>query len=656
MRKRACDACHKRKIQCDGVEPSCDWCSHHQLACTFDREIRTRKRAVSKQSSSTSLKASATPVVEETLAHRLQRLEKLLVESINRSQASTGSPQDRSGTPGSALQTPTPASSLPPDNVTSNLTSAASPHASCFGKLHFAGYHLGEISSFNGVPYFSASGREWIRSRTAELPVFPDIFNDDVSPRSLQQRLDFGSWGESNEPALPVRAAAEEYLRFFEASHFRLVFPVVDGALFLDTINAAYGTPVSDTRPVTAKACLFSFLSVVTLFVEEYRRPQIHSLDGDDMAAKAQHLLPPALQEFNLASLQTMIMLTMYQLFSGRIQSSIIFHSLACRILFILGGHTLANPWAPSSEAEVTRRMQKHLRKLFWLTYTLDKELSLRTGQPPCIADEHCDLSLPPGYAETQYMDKYLFADAAQLDETAVPILPGDLRLTLIKSKTCRLLYSAEAMRKSDAELLRDIRELDDELERWRLSVPMKHRPSLSVRRDVAVNSALTDLPDSVRLIVINFEYHYLVATIHRATGRCRAWAKGSSGEMAGISSSLMLSVEASRSTLLYIRNAIPALPVEAFCMMLFYPVSAILTLFCSILLDPLGPQAQDDLELLDSAPHLIRGIRVRQLTENEMLHLKLVDEFVSELSRLANCAIREARRRRDGPTQPALY
>lgn len=177
---------------------------------------------------------------------------------------------------------------------------------------------------------------------------------------------------------------------------------------------------------------------------------------------------------------------SIHQLFSGQIPLCAIYHSLAVRVIFMLGGHVLADPWSISGDTVALNasgrlaQQNMHLRKLFWLCYLLDKEISLRTGQPPAIPDDHCDLTLPVGYLDMQYLDEYLYADAAHLDETAVPLLPGDLRLTMIKSKACRLLYSTEALRKSDADLLRDIRELDEELERWRLSVPQKHRPVLS--------------------------------------------------------------------------------------------------------------------------------------------------------------------------------
>ncbi|KAK3988921.1 putative transcription factor [Cladorrhinum sp. PSN332] len=710
MRKRACDACHRRKIQCDGAQPSCDWCKHHGLECTFDREVRTKKKATTRGSPSTGgPDDNTTSSSSGNLTHRLQRIEKLLsTHHIHNDRSQAGSPADdntpsptaslvghapshqASASPAGAVSPPpvdllslvnvnTPALSPPSDQTPGNPNPAES---SCFGKLHFAGYHLGDISSYNGVPHFSDSGRQWIRSRTGADPTFPPVWKDAGIHHYTQLRmpplLSSGATQQAaSEPSLPDKYVAEEYLSFFAASHFRLVFPIIDCCLFRQTIDTAYGAPGNEL--VNAKACVFAFLSVVTLF-ENDKRPTAPPVDGDAMAARAEYLLPLVLQEFNINSLQTVLMLSLYQLFSGRIQSSIIFHSLACRINFMLGSHTLSNPWSPSlarTTPPSALRTQKHLRKLFWLAYFLDKELSLRTGQPPSIVDEHCDLSLPPGYAEAQYLDRYLYLDASSLvevDETTVPILPGDLRLTLIKSKTCRLLYSAEALRKSDAELLRNIRELDDELESWRLSIPEKHRPVLSAlaseRTQQKVNSSLTEVPDSVRAMVVNFEYHYLVATIHRATSRCSAWtrtrlnlgislpaaaaaeeekAKKSSEMMQGVSSSLALSVEASRSTLLYLRSAIPAFLTHAFCMMLFYPMSAMVTIFCSILLDPLGENALEDLKLLDAAPDLIRAIKIRQLTRNETVHLRLVGEFVTELSRLCHCAIAQAQRQRAG-------
>jgi hypothetical protein len=65
--------------------------------------------------------------------------------------------------------------------------------------------------------------------------------------------------------------------------------------------------------------------------------------------------------------------------------------------------------------------------------------------------------------------------------------------------------------------------------------------------------------------IILRLEYHYCMATLHQASSRCRAWAEKLSGATEGVSSSLELSVQASRSSLLYLHAARHVLEKEFF-------------------------------------------------------------------------------------------
>jgi hypothetical protein len=154
-------------------------------------------------------------------------------------------------------------------------------------------------------------------------------------------------------------------------------------------------------------------------------------------------------------------------------------------------------------------------------------------------------------------------------NEHLMPHLPGDPRLSHLKDKTSRLLYSAQAAKKSDAELLRDIRELDEELEAWRLSIPPDFRPALSITEKSKVTLAGMQLPRSMRHITLHLEYHHLMTAIHRASGRCCGMSSENNSEdgewKGGIQSSIALSLEASRSTIVYLRAAIDGLAGEAF-------------------------------------------------------------------------------------------
>jgi hypothetical protein len=242
----------------------------------------------------------------------------------------------------------------------------------------------------------------------------------------------------------------------------------------------------------------------------------------------------------------------MFHLFTGRFHLSVMMLSLSYRILLSL---EVQFPTTNLKGIDGPCPPRKHLRNLFWLGYIFDKEISLRTGQPPVIDDEQCDLTLPENYDDSQ----------RRMEEGWIPEFPGDLRLSILKGKTSKLLYSMKALRKSDADLLRDIRQLDDDLEAWRLSIDPRIRPTLSCRSEIPSFGPEFTLSQSMHIMMTNFEYYYLTATIHRASGRCLSWAHSESGDMEGVSSSLALSVEASRSTLVYLRANVQYLSSDSF-------------------------------------------------------------------------------------------
>ncbi|KAH6657582.1 hypothetical protein BKA67DRAFT_590998 [Truncatella angustata] len=620
-RKRACDSCYKRKIQCDGESPQCNWCKHHDLECTFDRP----KRAANK------VTKTRKEAKDKGLSQRIERLEQILAEkrkhdsSVSSSSADGGSGVTDAASPRSLGSSPARLLDQPP----------GADVVGSYGKLHFAGYQLGEISSYHGLPLFSPNGQKWIESRTGQVGVFPNLglplwHNPQLGHDALLV--------PASNFDLPDRQVTEEYFSLFCNSPIRLVFPIVEPELFLRTINTAYQPPpkILSSEHATAKACVFSFVCVVNLFEP---LPGVPLLDIDACALKAQYLLPQVLIDASIEVLQVALMQCIYHLFSGKFQSASMFHTMACRILFMLGTHTHGtDPLAakPEGETDESWRLECHLRKYFWMLYSFDKDIALRSGQPPVIPDDHCDLTLPKGYSKD--------ARGWYIDTAGNPYLPGDLKLAMIKSKAVQRLHSINALRKSDAELLRDVRELDDELEEWRLSLDPSIRPKLSYRAEEGKVDRNTSISQKMHYIITNFEYHYLMATIHQTTSRCRSWYNRKSGEIEGVSSSLALSVEASRSTLVFLGTAVRELACESFWLMIFYPINAVLTVFCNILLNPLDTRAEADLKLLGTAPELIKTMNFRRHTIGEVIHIKMIEDFVAELVRLGSCAIQKAR------------
>ncbi|KAJ4182413.1 hypothetical protein NW755_010463 [Fusarium falciforme] len=189
------------------------------------------------------------------------------------------------------------------------------------------------------------------------------------------------------------------------------------------------------------------------------------------------------------------------------------------------------------------QRENRELRTLFWYSYITDKQVIMRTGMEPLLPDDICDLTLPDDcIASKEYA-------IPELKDGRMPLLPygvlppclvGNIQLSILKSKVWRLLYSTEARQRSEAELLWAVRELDDELEAWRMSVPTKLRPTFLIADKKHISPPEIDLPswgsDSLE----------------------HAWSSS-------VQSSIALALEASRSTLLYLETVLDRLAKEMF-------------------------------------------------------------------------------------------
>lgn len=76
----------------------------------------------------------------------------------------------------------------------------------------------------------------------------------------------------------------------------------------------------------------------------------------------------------------------------------------------------------------------------------------------------------------------------------------------------------------------------------------------------------------------------------------------------------------------------------------IFYPMSALMAIFCNILQNPSDPQAIKDLNLLKAATTMTERVFIgKSLSVTEIVHIKMVANFVTELYRLASCAIEKA-------------
>lgn len=225
--------------------------------------------------------------------------------------------------------------------------------------------------------------------------------------------------------------------------------------------------------------------------------------------------------------------------------------SWAARMLFALGGHRKPR-YGETSE-------HSHVRNLFWLCYILDKEVSIRTIRPPIIKDEDCDLDPPANYVHRLSENLLSFDNPIRYPGL---LFPSDIRLARIKSKIYQLLYSREALELPDAEKLRHISILDEELNVWKSTC-------LAAASEISPTADPGHIAVSIRIMLPRLEYYNCLARIHQFGRRSQDILSRR------LSSCDEIAIEASRSTLMYTGLIRPILRVETYWQVYLFTCSS---------------------------------------------------------------------------------
>lgn len=235
--------------------------------------------------------------------------------------------------------------------------------------------------------------------------------------------------------------------------------------------------------------------------------------------------------------------------------------SLSCHVIVDLDGHSDSSN-ARSTSEDYSERLRRHTRGLFWLCYRLDKDASLRQGRPPILTQEHCDLSFPDDYGNSWMLPDH------HAESMMKPYLSAASRLSLIKENGCRLLFSRSATYTDDNLILLNIRHLDDELEKWRVTLPHTIQPTLAISADHATSSTYFGSRREVWSLVLQLDYSYTLIMIHTSIRKCNK-AGSEPGSISEdlhqvVHSSINLSLEAARSTLHLLRIATAMIGTDA--------------------------------------------------------------------------------------------
>ncbi|KAL7936689.1 fungal-specific transcription factor domain-containing protein [Trichoderma chlorosporum] len=671
---RACDQCRRKKIKCDGKMPSCTHCTNYKTECIFTQI--EKKRAIPKG-----------PKYIEALENRLTRMEKLLrlagiivnededlAELEKRLIEKSGqAPAAQSSSPSSParLTSESDAAASPRSSITSpdlqrdkdrgqeDKQKLATPPGVLYGEEEVEALSEmmcslvtnqdGEtryIGSSSGFSIFSPKGIQWINNKTGDATfqnMISEVSEDDHKWTNWKPEIFSDLFRRPIFRPLPPKAEALSLLKdFFE--NFNCMFPLFHQPTFMHLVERQYSDdPYQGSGWWASLNCAFAIahrLRVMSNLVPQEEDDKAWGYLKNAMGVFAELTM----RNTDLLSVQALLGMALFMQGTPNPQPTFLLISAAIRLSHSIGLHKKGTGFN-LNPIEIEQR-----KRVFWIAYMLDKDLCLRSGRPPAQDDDDMNVELP---------------DATPEDNIGnIPLADGKGKMNLfrvmcefavIESNVYKRLYSAKAAKQSDGELLATIGELDQELEEWKDRIPIDFRPEHEIKA--------SHTPLILHIVMLHFTYYNCLTTIHRMSIHHGFWTSrlanyALSGQNVRplnprVFSSAMLSTAAARASISLLKY-VPQGDFSCVWLILYFPVSALVTLFGNILQNPLDQRAKSDVRLMNLVVTFLSMLG--QEAEQGGVHrmLGICSEFCRIAQRVIEKADKEQSTRRKRKTTDA--
>ncbi|KAL3294566.1 transcriptional activator Mut3p [Colletotrichum asianum] len=231
------------------------------------------------------------------------------------------------------------------------------------------------------------------------------------------------------------------------------------------------------------------------------------------------------LRATQLMSVQALLTLAWFFLGTPNPQPSFMLVANAIRLAHSIGLHR-KNCGTSLSPLERATRIN-----VFWLAFSLDRELSLRTGRPPAQDFGDFDVDLPDLQSQPDFNNSSSMPASSK-------VFSAGTRLAVIQAKLYSEIYLSEGLEPVDIK--RKTTDLHQDLEEWRLSFALC--PNLQRH---------PELTKQASVLRLNYTYYHTVILVHRAQSDME-WRRSSNPEDSRTPSSKSIerSLEAARSIL----------------------------------------------------------------------------------------------------------
>ncbi|KAL6910822.1 fungal-specific transcription factor domain-containing protein [Trichoderma evansii] len=658
---RACDQCRRKKIKCDGKLPSCTHCTNYKTECVFTQI--EKKRTPPKGAKYIEALENRLGRMEKLLRlagilenedDDLAELEKRLTEKVHQGGAAPSSgpsspshlasESEATASPRSSVTSPglqkdkekrqedksklgaTPASTQGEEEVEALSEMMCSLVTNQSGETRY-------IGSSSGFSIFSPKGVQWINHKTGDNSfqnMISEVSEDDHKWTNWKPEIFGDLFKRPVFRPLPSKPEAMSLLKdFFE--NFNCMFPLFHQPTFMHLVERQYSDdPYQGSGWWASLNCAFAIahrLRVMSNLVPQEEDEKAWGYLKNAMGVFSEL----AMRNTDLLSVQALLGMALFMQGTPNPQPAFLLISVAIRLSHSIGLHKKGTGFN-LNPIEIEQR-----KRVFWIAYMLDKDLCLRAGRPPAQDDDDMNIELPDADPEDNIGNIPLADGKGKMNLFRVMC-----EFAVIESNVYKRLYSAKAAKQSDGELLATIGELDQQLEEWKDRIPIDFRPEHEIRA--------SHTPLILHIVMVHFTYYNCLTTIHRMSVHHGFWTSrlanyAISGQNVRplnprIFSSAMLSTAAARASISLLKY-VPQGDFSCVWLVLYFPVSALVTLFGNILQNPLDPRAKSDVKLMNLVVTFLSMLG--QEAEQGGVHRML--GVCSEFCRIAQSVIEKADR-----------
>ncbi|KAF2229799.1 hypothetical protein EV356DRAFT_493112 [Viridothelium virens] len=659
---RACDMCRKKKIKCDGKQP-CGHCQNYKTECVFTHVEKKRnppkgakyiEGLENRLGRMESLLRLSGLLSEEdgsgtdlgTLERRLQDKTASKAGTPNRNSDSERSnstsrpeppPQPPSQSEHTTPQQPalaSPASITTSPDMGKENKSEEEVEALSDMMCSLVTNNCGEtryIGSSSGFSIFSPKGIQWVNEKTGDssfqdmissaavddnkwIHWKPEIFKDIFNRRIFQP--------------LPSKNEALSLLKdYFE--NFNCMFPLFHEPTFMHLVEKHYSRDPYEGSgwwaSLNVALAIAHRLRVMSNLVPQQEDQKAWGYLKNALAVQTELTI----RNTDLLSVQALLGMALFLQGTPNPQPSFFLVAAAIRLSHSIGLHKRGSGFN-LNPVEIEQR-----KRVFWIAYMLDRDICLRSGRPPIQDDDDMNVDLPSEDPDDN-IGNIPLADG----KGKVNLFRLMCTFAVIESKVYKQLYSVKASKQSDGELLNTIGELDRELEEWKDGIPLDFRPEHEIKA--------SHTPLILHVVVLHFAYYNCLTTIHRMSVHHGYWtSRLSNYAIKGLNarplnprvfSSAALCVSAARASIHLIKY-IPQGDYDCVWLILYYPVSALVTLFANILQNPQEPRARSDLRLMNLVVSFLSMLCTED-AQHENASVRRMLSVCSEFERIAKVVL----------------